>query len=150
MYLIGMWFGGVPPFTKRVKFTFDEHVNVFVGPNASGKSALLMALAQHFMVLDEDTAVKRPSNDTYMGEYTEFDFDDVVEDLEHSPDDEQFNIIAADFDWVWRPKRSQSGGCTFESDKGWVARYVCAAYRGRGDIKPRPRSCPGHSAVPKR
>ena len=99
MHLIGMWFGGVPPFTKRVKFTFDERVNVFVGPNASGKSALLMALAQHFMVLDEDSAVKRPSNDTYVGEYTEFDFDDVVEDLEHRPDDEQFNIVAADFDW---------------------------------------------------
>ena len=44
MHLIGMWFGGVPPFTKRVKFTFDERVNVFVGPNASGKSALLMAI----------------------------------------------------------------------------------------------------------
>ena len=87
MHLIGMWFGEVPPFTKRVKFTFDERVNVFVGPNASGKSALLISnRAQHFMVLDEDSAVKRPSNDTYMGEYTEFDFDDVVEDLKHRPD----------------------------------------------------------------
>ena len=48
MHLIGMWFGDVPPLTQRIKFKFDEHVNVFVGPNASGKSTVLMALASVF------------------------------------------------------------------------------------------------------
>ena len=30
-----------PPFTKLVKLDFNERVNLFIGPNASGKSALL-------------------------------------------------------------------------------------------------------------
>ena len=91
MHLIGMWFGEVPPFTKRVKFDFDERVNVFVGPNASGKSTLLMALARYFKVLDEGSDAKRPVNDAYMVKFTELDFDDV----------EEFDVngIAAPWDW---------------------------------------------------
>ena len=91
MHLIGMWFGEVPPFTKRVKFDFDERVNVFVGPNASGKSTLLMALARYFKVLDEGSDAKRPVNDAYMDKFTELDFDDV----------EEFDVngIAAPWDW---------------------------------------------------
>ena len=42
MYLTKMSLGGAPP---RVKFKFDERVNVFVGPNASGKSTILLMLA---------------------------------------------------------------------------------------------------------
>jgi hypothetical protein len=88
---MGMWFGEVPPFTKRVKFEFDERVNVFVGPNASGKSTLLMALARYFKVLDEGSDAKRPVNDAYMDKFTELDFDDV----------EEFDVngIAAPWDW---------------------------------------------------
>ena len=36
--------GGGPPFASPVEFGFDERVNVFVGPNASGKSSLLRML----------------------------------------------------------------------------------------------------------
>ena len=35
---------GQPPFADGVDFRFDKHVNVFVGPNASGKSNLLRML----------------------------------------------------------------------------------------------------------
>ena len=41
MHLTRMRLGGVPPFTEPVEFVFDERVNVFVGPNASGKSTVL-------------------------------------------------------------------------------------------------------------
>ena len=48
MHLTGMRFGGIPPFTEPVEFSFDERVNVFVGANATGKSRLLSAIDEHF------------------------------------------------------------------------------------------------------
>ena len=44
MHIIGMTIGGIPPFTEPVKFEFDERVNVFIGPNAVGKSTVLRLL----------------------------------------------------------------------------------------------------------
>ena len=44
MHLTRMRLGGVPPFTEPVEFEFDERVNVFVGPNASGKSRALFEI----------------------------------------------------------------------------------------------------------
>ena len=41
MHLTGIQLGGVPPFTKSIELKFDERVNVFTGPNASGKSTIL-------------------------------------------------------------------------------------------------------------
>ena len=52
MHLTRMRLGGVPPFTEPVEFKFDERVNVFVGPNASGKSTVLNMLAWRFGGLD--------------------------------------------------------------------------------------------------
>ena len=37
-----------PPFGGRVEFAFDEHVNVFVGPNASGKTTVLRQLLNNY------------------------------------------------------------------------------------------------------
>ncbi len=34
-----------PPFTDNVEFYFDDNVNLFIGPNASGKSTILRRLA---------------------------------------------------------------------------------------------------------
>lgn len=34
----------IPPFTHPVEFVFDEQVNLFIGPNASGKSTILRQL----------------------------------------------------------------------------------------------------------
>ena len=48
MHLTRMRFGGVPPFTDPVEFSFNEQVNVFVGANATGKSRLLSAIDKHF------------------------------------------------------------------------------------------------------
>ena len=44
MHLTGIKLGGIPPFTDPITLRFDERVNVFIGPNASGKSTLLQAL----------------------------------------------------------------------------------------------------------
>ena len=48
MHLTRMRLGGVPPFTEVVEFEFDERVNVFVGPNASGKSTVLSEISLAF------------------------------------------------------------------------------------------------------
>ena len=48
MHLTRIRFGGVPPFNKQVEFRLDERVNVFVGPNASGKSRLLSEVDDFF------------------------------------------------------------------------------------------------------
>ena len=58
MHLVRMSFGVVPPFTEPVTFKFDEHVNLFVGPNASGKSTVLQMLADCLIGPDENS--KRP------------------------------------------------------------------------------------------
>lgn len=39
-----MTIGGIPPFTKTVEFKFDERVNLFIGPNGTGKSTVLRML----------------------------------------------------------------------------------------------------------
>ena len=39
---------GIPPFTQKIEFQFDDAVNVFIGPNAGGKSTVLKLLALEF------------------------------------------------------------------------------------------------------
>ena len=58
MRLTRMRFGGVPPFTGPVEFSFDDKVNVFVGANATGKSRLLSAINEYF----NERAVGRPGS----------------------------------------------------------------------------------------
>ena len=48
MHITGMKIGGIPPFTEPVEFRFNERVNVFIGPNASGKSTLLQYLLTEY------------------------------------------------------------------------------------------------------
>ena len=40
--------GEAPPFSGQVGFKFDEHVNVFIGPNASGKTTLLQQVLDNY------------------------------------------------------------------------------------------------------
>ena len=54
MHLTRMRFGNVPPFITPVELTFDEQVNLFIGPNATGKSRLLSAIDKHFNPTDDD------------------------------------------------------------------------------------------------
>ena len=44
MHISGMDIRETPPFTELVELDFDKRVNLFIGPNASGKSALLEAI----------------------------------------------------------------------------------------------------------
>ena len=56
MHINGMDIQDTPPFTELVKLDFDWRVNLFIGPNASGKSALLREIDSAF---NEE---KRPSS----------------------------------------------------------------------------------------
>ena len=58
MHLTKMRIGGEPPFTQEVLFNLDERVNLFVGPNASGKSTILLMLADY--LIGQDKTAKRP------------------------------------------------------------------------------------------
>ena len=52
MHITGMTIGGIPPFTDPVEFKFHERVNVFIGPNATGKSTLLRQLSSYYKTFD--------------------------------------------------------------------------------------------------
>ena len=44
----GLKLDGVPPFQHAIEFEFDPEVNVFIGPNATGKSTLLKLLSPEY------------------------------------------------------------------------------------------------------
>ena len=44
----GLKIDGVPPFKTAIEFEFDPEVNVFIGPNATGKSTLLKLLSPEY------------------------------------------------------------------------------------------------------
>ena len=99
MHLTRMRLGGIPPFTEPVEFTFDERVNVFVGPNASGKTTVLLVLADKFIGTAKDS--KRPISQGMdpwrLSEFSNDEFDEFVQDeLERG---EQPNVVAASEDW---------------------------------------------------
>ncbi len=48
MHLTRMRLGGIPPLDEQLEFRLDERVNVFIGPNASGKSRLLSEIDSFF------------------------------------------------------------------------------------------------------
>ena len=39
---------GIPPFTESIKITFDDQVNLFIGPNGTGKSTIMRLLSWDF------------------------------------------------------------------------------------------------------
>ena len=99
MHLVRMNFGGVPPLTQPVAFRFDEQVNVFVGPNASGKSVLLKLLADNIAKPADTSKRLIPHGHSYTGMtlITDDEFDDLVYD-----DPPQFrppNFLSASDDW---------------------------------------------------
>ena len=80
MHLTGIKLGGVPPFTAPITLRFHERVNVFIGPNASGKSTLLQVLASQLKASFDDS--KRSLGDAVFhvhhvndDEFEEFDKD---------------------------------------------------------------------------
>ena len=60
MHITGIDIQDTPPFTKMVELDFDEQVNLFIGPNASGKSTLLGEIDAAF------NGDRRPSSSNYM------------------------------------------------------------------------------------
>lgn len=60
MRIEGMTVGGVPPFTKSIEFKFNEHVNLFIGPNASGKTTLLQEIVNYIARHDDPDVAQAP------------------------------------------------------------------------------------------
>lgn len=75
MHLTGIKLGGVPPFTEPIRLRFDERVNVFIGPNASGKSTILMVLAAS---INDDPDSERSLDDARAAFLTEKEFEEGV------------------------------------------------------------------------
>ncbi len=50
MHLCEIQLDNIPPITSQIELEFNERVNVLVGPNASGKSTILMQLADYLSV----------------------------------------------------------------------------------------------------
>ena len=46
--LVDLTIGDIPPFVEDVTFEFDSEVNLFIGPNATGKSTILRCLSPYF------------------------------------------------------------------------------------------------------
>ena len=46
MHITGMTIDGELPFVEPVEFTFDRRANLFIGPNSTGKSSILLHLAR--------------------------------------------------------------------------------------------------------
>ena len=100
MHLVRMSFGGVPPFTEPVTFKFDERVNVFVGPNASGKSTVLQMLADRLIGSDENS--KRPISQgrghRRLFFFTDDEFDEIVQERLEKGDIQ--NVLSVSEDWL--------------------------------------------------
>ena len=100
MHLVRMRFGGVPPFTEPVTFKFDERVNLFVGPNASGKSAVLQMLADCLIGPDENS--KRPISKGMDSRRLSLINDDELDEIvyEDPPSYGPLNFLSASEDWL--------------------------------------------------
>ncbi len=98
MHITGMSIGDIPPISDRITMKFDERVNVFIGPNASGKSTVLLVLANHLRARDDKS--KRPFiDDLWESDLSDDEFDDLVGEM---TEDSQFNAIGLSDDWVDR------------------------------------------------
>ena len=106
MYFVRMRIRRVPPFTDSVEFMLDEQVNLFVGPNASGKSTALLVLANE--LIGKEDKPKRPIGEgshrvlTMMIPDAEID-DDRVQEL-GSRDRDVILTTSLDRDDVSNPK----------------------------------------------
>ena len=110
MHLVRMNFGGVPPLTQPIAFRFDEQVNVFVGPNASGKSVLLKLLADNITSPKDDSQRLIPRGREYIGMQLILENDpyEIVDD--DQPRYLPPNFVAASDDWpVYGPEKNREG-----------------------------------------
>lgn len=97
MHLTRIRLGGVPPFTDPIDLKFDPQVNVFIGPNASGKSVLLQALAEHFIKTHDIGNRPLSSGGLRLAEIPEDEFEEAV--LDRAGWARDYNVISASQDW---------------------------------------------------
>ena len=81
MHLTGMEIRDIPPFTEWVDLEFHERVNVFIGPNASGKSALLKEIDIAFNQ-DRRPEDRRPPSSSAMWNANNFIMRPIVLDYD--------------------------------------------------------------------
>ena len=110
MHLVRMKFGGVPPLTQPVELRFDERVNVFIGPNAVGKSVLLKLLADNSARREDGSKLLIPTGLNYTGMtlILDNDPDEPVDDdsTPYRPD----NFLSTSDDWpVYGPELNREG-----------------------------------------
>ncbi len=100
MHLMRMSLGGIPPFTEPIQLKFDERVNLFIGPNASGKSTILLVLADRLIGPEEDA--KRPISQgrafLRAGLYTDDEFEEIITD--HTKHSLSTNVLTGSEDWL--------------------------------------------------
>ena len=46
--IVDMKINGIPPFPEPIEFEFDDEINLFIGPNGTGKSSILRLLSPDF------------------------------------------------------------------------------------------------------
>ena len=95
MHITGMVVGAVPPISERITLRFDERVNVLVGPNASGKSTVLLVLANHFNALDDKG--KRAFDNLWASEWPDAESDEIAEEIAAG---RLSNAIVVSDDWI--------------------------------------------------
>ena len=98
MHLVRMKFGGVPPLTQPIELRFDEQVNVFIGPNAAGKSVLLKLLADNIDRLEDDKRLI-PHGREYLGMNLILENDPDEPESDDSPRYWPPNFLTASDDW---------------------------------------------------
>ena len=109
MHLVRMNFSGVPPLTEPVAFKFDERVNVFIGPNASGKSVLLRLLADGVNDPKDNSKRLIPRGQNFLGLFLlpDEEFDDSIDE---SPGYRPPHYLSASEDWpVFGPELTREG-----------------------------------------
>ena len=100
MHLTGIKLGGIPPFTDPITLRFDERVNVFIGPNASGKSRVLEVIKDS--LLGPDESAKRPISDGQKYLSSSLASDDTFDEITgpRPADWEKGNYLFASEDWL--------------------------------------------------
>ena len=102
MHLTGIRLGGVPPFTEPIRLRFDERVNVFIGPNASGKSTVLSMMAEFFEVLYQNSNRPFPIDRRLIPDWRDdFPETELAEPFEwdQTIDGDGENILGLNEDW---------------------------------------------------
>lgn len=96
MHLTGIKLGKVPPFTDPITLKFDERVNVFIGPNASGKSTLLQVLAGQLKASFDDSKRSLGDADFHIHQVNVEEFEEFAEEMRRHG---SVGVLSASGDW---------------------------------------------------